>query len=170
MLYVIIILIALVLFLSVKLILMKGQMKRVIGEMKSNPDKRQMNVDFVDSDLQNMIIEVNHLYEYILQIKAEGKEEESKMRESISMISHDMRTPLTSIIGYLQIAEKTEHLIDLRPPVYRISEIDQPVAGTVKIQFFQQTPAFFIAAMKICDDHHAFTLHEKHLSIPKINI
>ena len=108
MLYVIIILIALVLFLSAKLLLVKGQMKRVIGEMKSNPDKRQMNVDFVDVDLQNMIIEVNHLYEYILQIKAEGKEEESKMRESISMISHDMRTPLTSIIGYLQIAEKTE--------------------------------------------------------------
>lgn len=109
MLYVIIILIALVLFLSVKLILMKRQMKRVIGEMKNNPDKRQMNVDFVDNDLQNMIIEVNHLYEYILEIKAEGKEEEGKMRESISMISHDMRTPLTSIIGYLQIAEKTEN-------------------------------------------------------------
>lgn len=72
MLYVIIILIALVLFLFIKLILMKSQMKRVIGEMKNNPDKRQMNVDFVDSDLQNMITEVNHLYEYILEIKGRG--------------------------------------------------------------------------------------------------
>ena len=104
MLYVIVILIALVLFLSVKLILIKLQLKRAITGMQDNPDKRQLNVDFVDNDLQRMIVEVNHLYEYILQIKAEGKEEEDKIRESISMISHDMRTPLTSIIGYLQVA------------------------------------------------------------------
>lgn len=108
MLYVIVILIALVLFLSVKLILIKLQLKRAITGMQDNPDKRQLNVDFVDNDLQRMIVEVNHLYEYILQIKAEGKEEEDKIRESISMISHDMRTPLTSIIGYLQVAKRSE--------------------------------------------------------------
>ena len=113
MLYVVIILIALVLFLSAKLLLVKSQMKKVIGEMRNNPDKRQMNVDFVDGDLQDMIVEVNRLYEDIMQIKADGKEEERKMKESISMISHDMRTPLTSIIGYLQIAEKTEDRIEM---------------------------------------------------------
>ena len=113
MLYVIIILIALVLFLSAKLLLVKSQMKKVIGEMRNNPDKRQMNVDFVDGDLQDMIVEVNRLYEDIMQIKADGKEEERKMKESISMISHDMRTPLTSIIGYLQIAEKTEDRVEM---------------------------------------------------------
>ena len=113
MLYVVIILIALVLFLFVKLLLVKSQMKKVIGEMRNNPDKRQMNVDFVDGDLQDMIVEVNRLYEDIMQIKADGKEEERKMKESISMISHDMRTPLTSIIGYLQIAEKTEDRVEM---------------------------------------------------------
>ena len=113
MLYVVIILIALVLFLSAKLLLVKSQMKKVIGEMRNNPDKRQMNVDFVDGDLQDMIVEVNRLYEDIMQIKADGKEEERKMKESISMISHDMRTPLTSIIGYLQIAEKTEDRVEM---------------------------------------------------------
>ena len=79
MLYVVIILIALVLFLSAKLLLVKSQMKKVIGEMRNNPDKRQMNVDFVDGDLQDMIVEVNRLYEDIMQIKADGKEEERKM-------------------------------------------------------------------------------------------
>lgn len=105
--YVVIILTVLVLLLSLKVILIKRQMKHVVRGMKDNPDKRQLSVDFIDGDLQKMIIEVNHLYEYVLQIKAEGKEEESKIRESISMISHDMRTPLTSIIGYLQIAKRS---------------------------------------------------------------
>ncbi|MBR4733144.1 MAG: HAMP domain-containing histidine kinase [Lachnospiraceae bacterium] len=105
--YVVIMLTVLVLLLSVKVILLKRQMKHVVNGMKDNPDKRQLSVDFVDGDLQKMIVEVNQLYEYVLQIKAEGKEEECKIRESISMISHDMRTPLTSIIGYLQIAKKS---------------------------------------------------------------
>ena len=109
MLYVmIIILIALVLFLCIKLLLVKKELRRVTLEMKSNEDGRPMNVDFVDNDLQNMIVQVNQLYEYIMKIKAEGKEDEEKIRESISMISHDMRTPLTSIIGYLQVAERSE--------------------------------------------------------------
>lgn len=109
MLYVmIIILIALVLFLCIKLLLVKKELRRVTFEMKSNEDGRPMNVDFVDNDLQNMIVQVNQLYEYIMKIKAEGKEDEEKIRESISMISHDMRTPLTSIIGYLQVAERSE--------------------------------------------------------------
>ncbi len=105
--YVVIMLTVLVLLLSLKLFLLKRQLKHVVNGMKDNPDKRQLSVDFIDGDLQKMIVEVNQLYEYVLQIKAEGKEEESKIRESISMISHDMRTPLTSIIGYLQIAKKS---------------------------------------------------------------
>ena len=105
--YVVIMLTVLVLLLFLKLFLLKRQLKHVVNGMKDNPDKRQLSVDFIDGDLQKMIVEVNQLYEYVLQIKAEGKEEESKIRESISMISHDMRTPLTSIIGYLQIAKKS---------------------------------------------------------------
>ena len=108
MLYVIIILSILVLFLLVRLLVLKSEMKRVIREMKDNPEKNQMNCDFIDADLQDMIVEVNDLYDHIRQIKAEGKNDEKKIKESISMISHDMRTPLTSIIGYLQVAEKSK--------------------------------------------------------------
>ena len=105
---IIIILIALVLFLSVKLFLLKKEMRRVAREMKENEDRRHMNINLVDGDLQKMISEVNTLYEEILKIKTETMKEEDRIKESVSMISHDMRTPLTSIIGYLQVAEKSE--------------------------------------------------------------
>ncbi|MBR3142075.1 MAG: HAMP domain-containing histidine kinase [Clostridiales bacterium] len=110
MLYVIIILIILVLFLFVRLLLIKKELKRVTKDMKNNPENNMMNMDFIDRDLQKMITEVNVLYERIMNIKAEGKDEERKIRESISMISHDMRTPLTSVIGYLQVAERTDDI------------------------------------------------------------
>ena len=97
-----------ILFLVIKIFLMKKEMRRVTTEMKNNPDNNQMSVDFVDRDLQKMIIQINSLYESVMKIKVEGKADEKKIRESISMIAHDMRTPLTSIIGYLQVAERTE--------------------------------------------------------------
>ena len=97
-----------ILFLVIKILLMKKEMRRVTTEMKNNPDNNQVSVDFVDRDLQKMIIQINSLYESVMKIKVEGKADEKKIRESISMIAHDMRTPLTSIIGYLQVAERTE--------------------------------------------------------------
>ena len=108
MLYVIIVLIILILFLLVRLILIKKELKRVTSAMKDNPGRDQMNMDFVDRDLQKMITEVNTLYAEILKIRAESKADENKLKESVSVISHDMRTPLTSIIGYLQLASKSD--------------------------------------------------------------
>ena len=108
MLYVIIsVLIALVLFLFVWLLMLKKEMSRIAQEMKENEDRRQLNINLVDGDLQSMIAEVNTLYEEILQTKIVTMKEEDRIKESVSMISHDMRTPLTSIIGYLQVAQKS---------------------------------------------------------------
>jgi signal transduction histidine kinase len=87
---------------------MKKEMRRITSEMKDNPDNNQVSVDFVDGDLQKLIVQINNLYESVMKIKVEGKEDEKKIRESISMIAHDMRTPLTSIIGYLQVAERSD--------------------------------------------------------------
>lgn len=114
MLYGVIILSILVLLLLLKIIFLKREMKRIISDMNNNPEKNHMNVDFVDRDLQDMIVEVNQLYDYILEIKADGKNDEKKIKDSISMISHDMRTPLTSIIGYLQVAQKSKDISETK--------------------------------------------------------
>lgn len=117
MLYVIIVLIILVLFLLVRLNLIKKELKRVTKAMKDNPSHEQMNMDFVDRDLQKMIAEVNNLYAEILKICAESKADENKLKESVSVISHDMRTPLTSIIGYLQVAVRSDDNDEIKDSV-----------------------------------------------------
>ena len=104
---VILLLTILVLLLAVKLLSLKREMRRIVSDMKTNEDGRNLTVDFIDGDLQSLVSEVNRLYEDVMKIKAEGRENEERIRESVSMISHDMRTPLTSVIGYLQLAEKT---------------------------------------------------------------
>ena len=96
-----------VFLLCFRLLFIKKEMRRITEELLSKEDESNICVDFIDRDLQRMVLEINNLYERILRIKAENREEEKMLRESVSMISHDMRTPLTSVIGYLQVAKKS---------------------------------------------------------------
>lgn len=53
-----------------------------------------------------MAVRINEKLELLQKVRAEAVKGEQAMKASISMISHDMRTPLTSVIGYLQLAQK----------------------------------------------------------------
>ena len=99
------ILIIVVFFLSVKLYLIKNQLRRMAKEM-NECDEGQVSVDFVDKDLENLVININKKSEEMQKLKVDALKNEQAMKTSISMISHDMRTPLTSVIGYLQLAQK----------------------------------------------------------------
>ena len=101
------ILIIIVLILLVKLILLKKEMRSTTAQL-SKDGNRALSVDSVDRDLNKLIAEVNNMYEHTLEIRNKSAKGEKALRSSISMISHDMKTPLTSIIGYLQLARKSE--------------------------------------------------------------
>lgn len=114
---IILILIIAVSFLSAKLYLVKRQLKKMTEQMQEQ-DEGFLSVDFVDKDLETVALHINEKLERLQKVKVEAAQREQTMKTSISMISHDMRTPLTSIIGYLQLAEKgcldEETLQDIR--------------------------------------------------------
>ena len=106
MIYLVIIILSIaVFFLSVKICLMKRQLKRIIEQMQEQ-DEGFVSVDFVDKDLETLVLNINKKSERMQKLKVDALKNEEAMKTSISMISHDMRTPLTSVIGYLQLAEK----------------------------------------------------------------
>lgn len=119
MLYMIIIpiLIIVVSFLIVKLHLVKQQLRKMADQMQEQ-DEGLVSVDFVDKDLEAVALNINKKLELLQRVKVDATKNEQAMKTSISIISHDMRTPLTSVIGYLQLAEKSckdeETLQDIR--------------------------------------------------------
>lgn len=63
-----------------------------------------------DDELAEIALEVNHLGEKIKDlIEKESKSEKTK-HELITNIAHDLRTPLTSIIGYVELLHTNETL------------------------------------------------------------
>lgn len=114
---IIFILIIVVSFLSVKLCLVKRQLRKMVEQMQEQ-DETTVSVEFVDKDLEAVALQINEKLERLQKVKVDAFKNEQAMKTSISVISHDMRTPLTSVIGYLQLAEKTcadeETLQDVR--------------------------------------------------------
>lgn len=102
---IIVILIMVVSFLILKLYLVKHQMRKIVKQLEE-PGENFISVDFVDRDLETVALKINENIDLLQRAKAEAVKGEQAMKSSVSMISHDMRTPLTSVIGYLQLAEK----------------------------------------------------------------
>ena len=114
---IILILIIVVSFLCIKLCLVKRQLRKMAEQMQEQ-DEATVSVEFMDKDLEAVALQINEKLERLQKVKADAAKNEQAMKTSISMISHDMRTPLTSVIGYLQLAQKScadeETLQDIR--------------------------------------------------------
>ena len=102
---IIFILIIIVFFLGFKLYFVKRQMKNIAKQMEEQKE-RFVSIDLIDKDLEAAVVRIHKLIDFTQMDRADGRKAEKKLRTSISMISHDMRTPLTSVIGYLQLAKK----------------------------------------------------------------
>lgn len=78
---------------------------RNIGEDIKESRKEYVNIrtDTVDKDIEFVVSQINSIYDENQQIKIKSKTQEEELKRSISNISHDLRTPLTSIVGYLQL-------------------------------------------------------------------
>lgn len=102
---IILILFAAVVILAVRTYLLKRQLKSVFYQL-SEEQTGLVTVELVDGDIEKVVREINTLLERIQQAAIKGNAASAALKSSIADISHDMKTPLTSVIGYLQLAEK----------------------------------------------------------------
>ncbi|WP_238882705.1 sensor histidine kinase KdpD [Clostridium sp. YIM B02551] len=70
---------------------------------KSKGEYSNVRMTGLDKDVENLVVNINNLYEIQQKINVKIKSDEEKLRESIANLSHDLRTPLTSIMGYIQL-------------------------------------------------------------------
>lgn len=102
-------------FLIVYLLHLKREMKNIkreLCETKAMSYNRQLTVSLFDRDLTEMSSQINDNLDYQKKLKLEAERSEMRLKQSVSDITHDLRTPLTVIKGNLQLLSENGTLTE----------------------------------------------------------
>lgn len=110
MLFVIILLSIIAAWLFISLFLLKREIRSIKKQIHeySNGIEKPIDIVFIDKNLTDLAAEINKNQTYKKEHNLTIIKRERHLKELISNISHDLRTPLTAMIGYLQLLQKTE--------------------------------------------------------------
>lgn len=106
MIVVIIVLSAAVCVLAAKLFSIKRRIDSIskqLDDSENNLITTQLNGD----ELEAVVKKINRMIENEQKVKVEIRREQTVLKHAIADISHDIRTPLTSVVGYLQLAKRS---------------------------------------------------------------
>ncbi|WP_434297307.1 sensor histidine kinase [Clostridium sporogenes] len=95
----------------IKLFSYKRQIRDItnqIREFKERKTNKKINTEIADKDIEELACAVNEYLELYKRNEQEKIIFENTLKQGIANMSHDLRTPLTSIIGYLKLLENDE--------------------------------------------------------------
>ena len=100
-----------VLLLLYKYIKLRSEIKKVsdqLEELVDDNSEKMLDISLVDKELERMAGLFNRYNDKQRQIVAGAMKDEEFLKDSVANISHDLRTPLTVILGHLQLISKTD--------------------------------------------------------------
>ena len=133
-------LLILFLFTVGKLIITKKQIRNVTKEtkaLKNNDYKKPITLESFDEDIVELANALNDHINFQKEIYEKYLENERKLKEIISGISHDFRTPLTAANGYLQMIEKSKQLSGVEYEYLKIAIQKTNYLKTLSDDFFE---------------------------------
>lgn len=88
--------------------LLKKEIKRTtrqLRELNQNKTAKKVDISYHDRHFEELAKEINNQIDQTKQAEAVKRSTENELKQAISHISHDIRTPMTSILGYIQFLE-----------------------------------------------------------------
>jgi len=111
-------------------------MSEELKQTRNEGYNRQLRVDLIDSDINELANEFNKNLDYQKSMKLETEKTRRQLEQSIADIAHDLRTPLTVVKGNLQMLEG-EPLSDKGREYLEISARKSDTLKSMVDEFFE---------------------------------
>ncbi|MFR3146749.1 MAG: sensor histidine kinase [Eubacterium callanderi] len=96
--------------LAVRTVVMRREirsMSRQLEDLSAGRSEKKISLTLVDARLNELATQINENMELQKQLRIDTRKSEQRLKDSIAGVSHDLRTPLTAIIGYIQMLERS---------------------------------------------------------------
>lgn len=107
------ILLVICIVLLIRLVIIRHEIRLLKETLNHNLDpeyNRQITITLLDRGLNSLAAEINRSLDYQRRLKRDAVRAENDLKQSVSDIAHDLRTPMTVIKGNLQLLTQEEQL------------------------------------------------------------
>lgn len=101
--------------LSVYIIRYKKQLNDVVDQIefiRENDSNLRLELFLQSNELKNLVKQINSILDEKREDKVASNKAEKEFKVAITNVSHDLRTPLTSIVGYIDMLKNQESTIE----------------------------------------------------------
>lgn len=108
---VIIFLISIIIVLLLRLLFVNKEIKNIVRQLENYNNfktRKKIDINLINKNIEGLAQSINKHIEISKKLQIKQLNSEEELKSMISSISHDLRTPLTSIRGYLQMLKKTD--------------------------------------------------------------
>lgn len=111
------VLLVVIIILSLKILLIRKSVGTICEELRehlSNETNVLISVSTDDKHIRRFVTELNQQLRKLRDERHRYLSGNRELKETVTNISHDLRTPLTAICGYLELLEKEEQTFDVK--------------------------------------------------------
>lgn len=134
-----------------------GSLNKNLQNILSSGTNTWLTTSSADKDICSLSITINRLLESQNEIKVHSDRESHNFKQAITNISHDLRTPLTSISGYVQLIKSDKTPKDKKDEYLLIVQERLNCLSQLLNSFFEYTqisegkPEPFIEKINVCN-------------------